>query len=393
MTTIEIFAPITKREKDPVTGYVTVYGKMTGADVDLDEQRMDPDWLAKAVPAWFETGANVREMHKPSAVGKGTELTKIGDDYFLKSLIVDTEACNKVETDVYTGYSISVRGPRIVKDASAPGGRIVGGMIPETSIVDRPCLTSAKFLLAKSVDGAPDELEPRQLAGYFLTKDVSMTGADPAPGDPATGDEDEVDLQAIARDALSQWLASEAAEVAAGTGGSFVVSLICDLLANLDWAVEADAYDDASAALEAVKTVLTTPQEAEMINLSSIATLTKAATAADATEDDKVAVAELRKALGIDDLDTKIASELTKTATAEDLAKVAERLVKVETTVTTVGPTRVTTQQDEARSAQTTALLSKALGFEQQARQVETYDPALAAGYRILAQQSRDAAA
>jgi hypothetical protein len=71
MSTIELFAPITKREKDPVTGHITVFGKMTGPDLDLDEQRMDPAWLAKAVPAWFESGANVREMHKTSAVGKG----------------------------------------------------------------------------------------------------------------------------------------------------------------------------------------------------------------------------------------------------------------------------------------------------------------------------------
>jgi hypothetical protein len=109
MTTIDVYAAITKREKDPVTGFWTVYGKATGPDLDLDEQRMDPDWLAKAVPDWFETGANVREMHKASAVGKGTDLTKDGDDYWLKTLVVDAEACNKVEHEVYTGYSITVR--------------------------------------------------------------------------------------------------------------------------------------------------------------------------------------------------------------------------------------------------------------------------------------------
>jgi hypothetical protein len=55
------------REGPRDDGHITVYGKMTGPDLDLDEQRMDPEWLAKAVPEWFESGANVREMHKASA--------------------------------------------------------------------------------------------------------------------------------------------------------------------------------------------------------------------------------------------------------------------------------------------------------------------------------------
>jgi hypothetical protein len=312
MTTIDVYAAITKREKDPVTGFWTVYGKATGPDLDLDEQRMDPDWLAKAVPDWFETGANVREMHKASAVGKGTDLTKDGDDYWLKTLVVDAEACNKVEHEVYTGYSITVRNPRIIKDASAPNGRIVGGMIPEISLVDRPCLPSAKFLTCKALGGAPGELEPISIDGYLLIKDAGeMDTAGSVETDPTEADE--VDLIAIARDALSQWLAQEASEVAEGTGGRLVVRLICDVLADLDWAEEADMYDDAEAAMAAVKALLTTPaQEAEDVNLNKLATLTKAATAADASDDDKAAVAELRKALGIDDLDTKITAEVTK---------------------------------------------------------------------------------
>lgn len=391
MTTINVYAPITKSEKDPETGFVTVYGKMTGPDLDLDEQRMDPIWLAKAVPEWFESGGNVREMHKTSAVGKGVELTQVGEDWYLKSLIVDAEAIKKVEAGVYTGYSICVRGPRIVKDASARGGRIVGGMIPENSLVDRPCLSSAKFLLAKAVGGAPDELEPRVIGGYMLTKDAAMA----TDGSVEVDDDGvEVDLIAIARDAVSQWLASEAAEVQAGTGGLFVVQMVLNLLSDLEWAAEADAYDDAAAAMAAVKSLLTTPpQEAEVpFTLTTATDLVKVAGAEDAPDAAKSELADFCKALapallahlGIDDVDDKIATALTKAATAEDLDKVAARLAKVEGTAMTSGPVRVTPQHDAATTAATNKL-DKAAAYRRMASEVT--DRTQAAAYRAIADQ------
>lgn len=328
MNTIDVFAPITKREKDPVTGYVTVYGKMTGADLDLDEQRMDPTWLSKAVPDWFASGANVRQMHKPDAVGKGIELTQVDDDWYLKTLVVDRDAIAKVDADILTGYSISVRNPRIVKDASAPNGRIVGGMIPETSLVDRPCLPTAKFLLAKMVG---DELT---IAAEWVTK------AEDEPGE-----------------------------------------LI---------------------------------QEDTMITkLANVVDLVKAAQADDAPADEKAAVAELRKALGIDSIDTKIDTKIeeaitkaveplatkTEVATAEDLKKVAEEvakvasdgakntveLAKVATTVLTSGPVRIPTPQDLVKSAKNTETLNKAAEYRRLASQV--FDREQSEAYITLASQ------
>jgi hypothetical protein len=291
--------------------------------------------------------------------------------------VVDPDAITKVESEVYTGFSISVRAPRIVKDASAPGGRIVGGMIPETSLVDRPCLSTAKFLLAKSAGGAPEELEPIELAGYCLTK-ADDTAVMDTEGDVDGGAVDEVDLISIARAALNQWLAQEAAEVVDGKGGRFVVRLICSVLEDLDWAEEADIYDDAQAAIDAVKALLTTPAEEADVNLNKIASLTKAATADDATDTDKAAVAELRKALGIDDLDTKITAEVTKAASAEDLEKVALRLAKVETTAMTNGPVRVPALMDAARATARDQAINKAAEYRAKAGAVTDRDTAAA---------------
>ena len=69
----DIFVPFAKSEK-LADGTVMVYGKVTDATVDLDGQIADPVWSKAALAEWFERAANIREMHQPSAVGKGIEL-------------------------------------------------------------------------------------------------------------------------------------------------------------------------------------------------------------------------------------------------------------------------------------------------------------------------------
>lgn len=130
-----------------------VFGKATGADLDLDKQICDPTWLKRAMPEWFETGANVREQHSSIAAGIGLELEADGSDWFLKSEVVDASTQKKVEKGVLKGYSIGIKGARVVKDAAAPGGRIVDGQIVEVSLVDRPANPTARIEIAKAVDG------------------------------------------------------------------------------------------------------------------------------------------------------------------------------------------------------------------------------------------------
>jgi hypothetical protein len=148
-------------------GSLIVYGKATGPDLDLDEQVCDPSWLAKAMPAWMQWG-NLREMHQPVAAGIGIELAAEGDDWMLKSKVVDEGTAKKIEAGALKGYSIGIKGAKVVKDAAAPGGRIVGGEIVEVSYVDRPCNPTAVAAIAKGVglSSAVEAAESERLYEY-----------------------------------------------------------------------------------------------------------------------------------------------------------------------------------------------------------------------------------
>ena len=141
---------VAKRGED---GHLRVKGLATDATLDLDEQICDPEWLKSAMPAWMEIG-NIREMHQSKAVGKAMEMSATGNGgYVVEAKIVDKNAAQMVEEGIYTGFSVGIKGARVIKDASAPGGRIVGGKIVEVSLVDRPANPSAVIEIAKSVDG------------------------------------------------------------------------------------------------------------------------------------------------------------------------------------------------------------------------------------------------
>ena len=133
-------------------GYMYVKGLATDDTLDLDQQICDPEWLSKAMPKWMEIG-NIREMHASKAVGKATEMEQTGTGFVVQAKVVDEQAAKMVEEGVYTGFSVGIKGARVVKDASAPGGRIVDGQIVEVSLVDRPANPSCVIEIAKSVDG------------------------------------------------------------------------------------------------------------------------------------------------------------------------------------------------------------------------------------------------
>jgi hypothetical protein len=144
---LEVYAPIMKKERDPQTGHLYVYGKITGSDLDNDQQRMDPAWLKTAVPDWFRIG-NLRLQHDPkTAIGKALELEEKNDGWYIGAKVVDQDAIVKVEEDVLTGFSIGVKNHRLdfSNKADAPNGTCVAGRIVEASLVDAPCLGSAKI--------------------------------------------------------------------------------------------------------------------------------------------------------------------------------------------------------------------------------------------------------
>jgi hypothetical protein len=158
--TTAVYAEIVKHERD-ANGDLVVFGRATGPDLDLDRQICDQDWLKEAMPTWFQTGANLREQHSSIAAGVGTEITQKPDGgWDLKALVVDTNSARKVERGVLKGYSIGIRNPRVVKDAAAPGGRIVAGTVVEVSLVDRPANPTCSLTLAKALKPGPLAVTP-----------------------------------------------------------------------------------------------------------------------------------------------------------------------------------------------------------------------------------------
>lgn len=379
MSRTNIFAPIVKSEKQ-ADGTIKVWGKATGPDLDIDQQICDPAWLAKAMPDWFQYG-NIREQHSSIAAGVGTLLEQDGDNWNLEGHIVDAGTVRKFDAGVLKGYSVGIRSPKIVKDAAAPGVRIVGGQIVEVSLVDRPANPTCTVMLAKSVGGVLTKADPTVMPADDPTEPPEGTPADDA--EDAQEEAVEVDLIAQLLATIDELLIGEVSELAEGEGTTGPVSILISLRDLVGWFVECDDYDDMTTRRNAIEAALAGTEDT--MNLTTLATLTKAATGADATDIDRAAVSVLRKALGIDDLDTKIATALTKAAPAEDLVKVAERLAKVEQTAMSSGPTRVVPQRDPASYATETDRLGKAANYRHLAGMVIDRDQA--AAYRTLADQ------
>lgn len=149
MNTTTVYAEIVKAERN-AEGDLVVVGKATGPDLDLDKQICDPVWLGKAMPQWFSSAGNIREQHSSIAAGVATGLDQAGDSWMVTATVVDPVSAKKVEAGVLKGYSIGIKGPRVVTDAAAPGGRIVDGQIVEVSLVDRPCNPTCTLTLAKA---------------------------------------------------------------------------------------------------------------------------------------------------------------------------------------------------------------------------------------------------
>lgn|GEM_PF-1874398 len=169
------WAPITKTEEQE-DGTLMVYGPAASSDLDRDQQRLNADWLDKAMPEWAQIG-NIREQHDAKrAVGVGVGLTKTDDGkHHIAAHIVDDGAVKKIKTKVLKGFSVGIKNPRVaLGKADAPGGEIIDGSICEISVVDRPCNPGTLFEIAKA-DGA-GTLEPVEDAGVVEKTDAEAFG-------------------------------------------------------------------------------------------------------------------------------------------------------------------------------------------------------------------------
>lgn len=157
--------PIEKSE-ETADGDILVFGKATDGTVDSDMQIVDPDWSAKAIQEWLDTGGNLRVQHQArrDPAGKGVSVEVTPEGHFVKALVVEPVAKDLVRKGVLTSYSVGITMPDIVPD---PTGKAMNGIIrgrrdgltkiSELSLVDRGSNFNSRFQLVKSAsDGVPE---------------------------------------------------------------------------------------------------------------------------------------------------------------------------------------------------------------------------------------------
>ena len=236
------YAEIFKYDKND-DGTLTVYGKATSDDLDIDNQICDNDWLSKAVPEWFKSGGNIREQHSSIAAGVATEYEQKGDGFYVEAKIVDPNSIRKVEHKVLKGFSIGIKGPRVIRDNKAANGRIVDGQIVELSLVDRPANPTCQLVLAKSVGG---ESTLTQVEELIETQEISTSKEIPvaksvlaetilelvksANGETVKFDQASYDT---ARRALAQLIITEAGEMADGSDERDDIEELIDAIKHL----------------------------------------------------------------------------------------------------------------------------------------------------------------
>lgn len=443
-------AEIVKSERDD-NGDLIVYGKATGPDLDLDGQICDPGWLKSAMPAWMEWG-NLREMHQPIAAGVGMELDGIGDDWWLKSKAIDPGTAAKIEAGVLKGYSIGIKHPKVIKDAAAPGGRIVGGSIVEVSYVDRPCNPTAKMTICKSISGAGSgDLRPVEAPeipaagdGESSAADDAGTGqADSSSGDgvrdpggsqdtaSGTGVEHPSGVReydkAVGRDvlrrvrkalgadvltkaapaediasaracqaAIGRLIEQEAAGLAAGNvAEAGQIRILLGAVEALEWFIECESYEPVDEAAEmAADDLAGAVKDAPDMALD----------AADDTDISMGATADLTKtktssALTLT-LDRSTVTDMIKAAVTEAnkaaeerITALAAELAKVKASPIPGGPVLARPQQTIAKAEERTTALAQADHWDRLALEFAGHDEQAASGYRKLAATARATAA
>lgn len=187
--------PIEKSEEtgavNPVDGTpdLMVYGKATDGTVDGDLQIVDPQWSAKALREWFDTGGNLRVQHQAQRdpAGKGIDIDITPEGHWVKALVSEPTAKHLVRTQALTCFSVGIsrpdirygRNPRLDPQGKAIGGIITGrpdgtSSIPEVSLVDRGSNFNSKFQLVKAAaDGSCEWVGKMVGEGDVLTKDAA----------------------------------------------------------------------------------------------------------------------------------------------------------------------------------------------------------------------------
>lgn len=164
MPNISIFARIRKVDEEQRL----VFGEMTSETLDKSKEIMDYDtskpyfekWSAAAKQAAAAVGAeslgNVRAMHQPIAAGKvvGMDFQDDARKIDICAKVVDDNEWNKVLEGVYTGFSIGGSYVKRWADKTIKGATRFTVNPVEVSLVDNPCVDTARFFDIVKVGGA-----------------------------------------------------------------------------------------------------------------------------------------------------------------------------------------------------------------------------------------------
>lgn len=147
---MNMFVPISKFDEEQRM----VYGIATCSK--LDNQNEIVDWEAtKEAVKDYSQWRNIREMHKPSAVGIAPvlELRDNTEELYIGAKIVDDAAWAKCKEGVYKGFSIGGdkldQKVELDKASHKTINRVTKYMLNEISLVDRPANPACKFQTVK----------------------------------------------------------------------------------------------------------------------------------------------------------------------------------------------------------------------------------------------------
>ncbi len=184
---MRIYAPLQKIDEEQRM----VYGYASTEALDSQGEVIKRDAIEAALPDFMRFG-NIREMHRPSAVGKAKGATIDDKGLYLAAKIVDDDAWAKVKEGVYSGFSVA--GQVTARDPLEKHV-ITGCRLSEISLVDRPANPEAVFEMFKAdgIEKVGRRNSKADLAHIQAIHDHAARLGAHCPGCPDGSDDDEDD--------------------------------------------------------------------------------------------------------------------------------------------------------------------------------------------------------
>ena len=193
--TMKLFAQIQKVDEEKRL----VYGRAADETPDKSKEKMDYDGSKPHFQKWStemskdtdgKSLGNVRAMHGKVAAGvlKGIDFDDTARTIDVCAKVVDDNEWKKVLEGVYTGFSIGgAYGPKSVEKIDGEDYTKYVAIPNEISLVDRPCIPTAKFFQVQKADGSVADVEFKEPAVAKAEDDKMAEGT--VDGTPEQVDE------------------------------------------------------------------------------------------------------------------------------------------------------------------------------------------------------------